>query len=263
MLLEQINNSLSSAQNRNMSGGIMGKNLKITDNGSGQLTLSGDILITLKVLDLTSYSTSRLQSLMKFTEQTIMSKLRGGAYGEQAIFYEYNSAKRSFTNKQHTYSIRYNFSYTARVIQINSLSQLSGNDFVLALVDDIGHRFTDIYGRKHASGGLTQASGGPATVIYSEWEKDNLIGVHEFFHTLGLLDLEENGLENRLMYHLGKVGSNVTNKEKAIMNQFIMYDLRNMTRSNYSNPGNNTVNQLRTFLNDTSNGFKYNKAKFR
>lgn len=42
-----------------------------------------------------------------------------------------------------------------------------------------------------------------------------------------------------------------------------MYDLRDMTKGSYSNPGNNMVNQLRTFLNDKSNGFKYNKAKFR
>ncbi|MGY0035107.1 hypothetical protein [Pedobacter sp. NJ-S-72] len=112
------------------------------------------------------------------------------------------------------------------------------------MVDEIGHRFTDIYGRKHVSGGLAQKTGGPATVIYSEWEKDYLIGVHEFFHTLGLPDLEANGFENRLMYHLGKVGSNVTNSERAIMNKFIMYDLRDMTKGSYSNPGNNMVNQI-------------------
>ena len=86
--------------------------------------------------------------------------------------------------------------------------------YVLALVDEIGYRFTDIYGRKHVSGSLTRKTGGPATVIYSEWDKDYLIGVHEFFHTLGLSDLEYNGLDNRLMCHLGRVGSNVTNNER-------------------------------------------------
>ena len=36
-----------------------------------------------------------------------------------------------------------------------------------------------------------------------------------------------------------------------------------MYKGNYSNPSLNTANNLRTFLNDPTNGFNYNKAKFR
>ncbi|MCX2485024.1 hypothetical protein [Pedobacter sp. MR2016-24] len=263
MFLENFEREILASQTKPLSGGIVASNLKINDNRTGLLTLTGDILITLKVLDLTTLGAFRIQSLMKSSEQTIMNKLRGGADSDQIIFYEYSSVKNTFTNKQRTYSLKYNFNYTAKLIQINSLSQLAGNDFVLALVDGIGHRFTDMYGRKYVSGGLAKKNGGPAAVIYKEWEKNYLIGVHEFFHTLGLPDLEESGMENRLMYHLGRVGSNITNNEKAAMNKFIMYDLRDMTKGSYSNPGYNTANQLRTFLNDKSNGFIYNKAKFR
>lgn len=263
MLLDQLEQIISFNQNRTLSGGITGRNLRIIDNGSGQLTLSGDILITLKVLDLTTSGAPRIQSLMKLSEQAIASKLRGGADG-RANFYEYNSAKNSFTNKNYTYSLRYNFNYTAKVEQIPSLSYLAGNDFVLALVDGIRSRFTDKFGRSHAHGGIAgNFDGGPATVIYSEWEKDYLVGVHEFFHVLGLSDLEDAGLENRLMYHIGRKGAVVNDNERATMNNFIMQDLRAMTKKTYSNPGNNMVNQLRTFLNNKSNGFQYNKAKFR
>lgn len=46
MFLEQFKLSFSSYQNKTLSGGIIGKHLRIIDNGSGQLTLTGDISIT-------------------------------------------------------------------------------------------------------------------------------------------------------------------------------------------------------------------------
>jgi len=113
-------------------------------------------------------------------------------------------------------------------------------------------------------GGLAgRTEGGPATVIYKDWERDYLLGVHEFFHVLGLDDLEDVGLEKRLMYHIGRTGDIVNDNERATINKFIMSDMRNMTKSNYTLQLNNMVDQLRIFLNNRSNGIIFNKAKFR
>ena len=129
---------------------------------------------------------------MTFTQQVITSKLRGGGYKSGVIYFEYNSSIKSFNfRKNHTYSIRYNFNCSVSVLQINMLSQLKGNDFVLAVVDSIGYQFTDQYGKKHYSGGLAQRDGGPAVVSYNNWVKTKYIGVNEFFHTLSLGDIED------------------------------------------------------------------------
>ncbi|MCX2494027.1 hypothetical protein OQX63_11130 [Pedobacter sp. PF22-3] len=204
---------------------------------------------------------------MTFTQQVISNKLRGGGYKSGVIFFEYNHAKKSFNlRKNHTYSIRYNFNFMVNVQQINMLNQLKGNDFVLAVVDSIGHQFTDQYGRRHSSAGLTNGTGGPAVVSYDHWKKDRYLSVHEFFHTLGLRDIENSDKNNRLMYHLGdNIGQVISELEKGDMMQFIMKNIIDMTKNSYSysNANRNTVNLLRTFLNDKTNGFKYNKAKFR
>jgi len=254
-------------QSQPLTGGIVAKNLRITDNGSGELSLYGDFTITLKVLDLTTNGAPNLNSLMTFTQQVISNKLRGGGYKSGVIFFEYNATRKSFNlQKNHTYSIRYNFNFRVNVIQIDTLSQLRGNDFILAVVDGIGHQFTDKYGRQHSSTGLTQGSdgGGPAVVSYSSWLKNKYTGVHEFFHTLNLDDIEDADQKNRLMYHLGdNIGQSLSDTERGTMMNFIMRDLRDMTKITYSNITLNTVNRLRTFLNNSTNGFKYNKAKFR
>ncbi len=66
------------------------------------------------------------------------------------------------------------------------------------------------------------------------------------------------------MYHLdGNNGSSISNQELIDVNRYIMGDITNVTRGRYANPGLNTVNKLRTFLNTSSNGFIFNKAKFR
>jgi hypothetical protein len=66
------------------------------------------------------------------------------------------------------------------------------------------------------------------------------------------------------MYHLGdNIGKEITDTEKGDMMQYILGEINNMTKNNYSNINLNTINRLRTFLNDSTNGFKYNKAKFR
>jgi hypothetical protein len=252
-------------QNQPLTGGIVAKNLRITDNGSGELSLYGDFTITLKVLDLTTNGAPYLNSLMTFTQQVISNKLRGGGYKSGIRFFKYNAAKRAFDfHKNQTYSIRYNFNFKVDVQQISMLGQLRGNDFVLAVVDNIGYQFTDQYGRRNNSAGLTNGTGGPAIVSYDYWQKNKYVGVHEFFHTLSLPDIEDNGNKSRLMYHLGdNIGKEVSDTEKGDMMQYILGEINNMTKNNYSNISLNTVNRLRTFLNDSTNGFKYNKAKFR
>jgi hypothetical protein len=252
-------------QNQPLTGGIVAKNLRISDNGSGELSLSGDFTITLKVLDLTTNGAPNLNSLMTFTQQVISNKLRGGGYKSGVSILKYNPAKRAFDNsKTWTYSIRYNFNITVNVMQIKLLNQLRGNDFVLAVVDNIGHQFTDQFGRRHGSAGLTRRASWPAVVSFNSWQKDKYIGVHEFFHTLGLDDLEDIDKKNRLMYHLGdNTGHALSDSERGNIMQYILGDIRIMTKNSHSIANHNTVNKLRIFLNTSTNGFKYNKAKFR
>jgi len=251
--------------NQPLTGGIVAKNLRISDNGNGELSLYGDFTITLKVLDLTTNGAPNLNSLMTFTQQVISNKLRGGGYKSGVSGLKYNPVKKAFDNsKTWTYSIRYHFNFTVNVIQINMLSQLKGNDFVLAMVDSIGHQFTDQYGRRQGSGGLTQGADWPAIVSYNSWQKDRHIGVHEFFHTLNLVDIEDSSKKNRLMYHLGNnTGYAISDTEKGDMLQYILGDIRGMNKTTYSNANIDTPNRLRTFLNNPAHGFKYNKAKFR
>lgn len=144
------------------------------------------------------------------------------------------------------------------------LNQLKGNDFVLAVVDSIGHQFTDQYGRRQGSSGLTQRAGWPATVSYDSWQKNKYTGVHEFFHTLSLDDIEDSDKKNRLMYHLGdNSGQVISDTERGDMLNYILSGITNMTKKSYSNQNLNTVNLLKTSLNNPTYGFKYNKAKFR
>lgn len=252
-------------QNQPLSGGIVARNLRISDNGSGELNLYGDFTITLKVLDLTTDGAPNLNSLMTFTQQVISNKLRGGGYKSGVSIHKYNVNQKAFDkNKIWTYSIRYNFNFTVNVIQINMLSQLKGNDFVLAVVDSIGHQFTDQYGRRQGSAGLTQGANWPATVSYDSWQKNKYFGAHEFFHTLGLDDIEDSSKKNRLMYHLGNnSGQVISDTEKGDMMQYIVGNINNMTTKEYSNVNLNTVNRLRTFLNQSIYAIKYNKTKFR
>jgi hypothetical protein len=139
------------------------------------------------------------------------------------------------------------------------LSQLSGNDFVLAVVDAITYR-TD----GAVSGGLTIFGGGPSSITYETWRKYPYLGAHEFFHALKLSDLKGKTATKNLMYEYG--GANrmqVTNDQRLIMNRYIIRNLDEMYSSPYSNPNLNTGANLRIFLNDSRNGFKYNKGKFR
>jgi len=264
-IINTLRAKLDVLQNQTLSGGIVARNLHISDNGSGELTLSGDITITLKVLDLTTNGAPKLSSLMTFTQQVITSKLRGGGYKGGISYFKYNAAKNKFDfHNNQTYSVRYNFNFNINVQQINMLSQLKRNDFVLAVVDSIGHQFTDQYGRRQASRGLTKGQSWPAIVSYNGWIKDKNIGVHEFFHTLGLDDIEDNSKKNRLMYHLGNnTGYSISDLERGDLMEYILGDINNILKKNYSNANIETDSRLKTFLNNPTNGFKYNKAKFR
>lgn len=81
---------------------------------------------------------------------------------------------------------------------------------------------------------------------------------------MGLDDIEDSDKKNRLMYHLGNnTGYAISDTERGDMMHFIMQNLKDMMKSTYSSPNRNTVISLRTFLNDPTNGFKYNKDKLR
>lgn len=109
VLISTLRMRFAILQSQPLTGGIVARNLRITDNGSGELSLYGDFTITLKVLDLTTSGAPNLNSLMTFTQQVISSKLRGGGYKSGVSILKYNAAKRVFDNhKTWTYSIRYN-----------------------------------------------------------------------------------------------------------------------------------------------------------
>lgn len=102
-IIDTFRLSFAKLQNQPLTGGIVAKNLRISDNGSGELSLYGDFTITLKVLDLTTIGAPNLNSLMTFTQQVISNKLRGGGYKSGVIFFEYNATKKSFNlQKNHT-----------------------------------------------------------------------------------------------------------------------------------------------------------------
>jgi len=139
------------------------------------------------------------------------------------------------------------------------MNQLSGNDFALAIVDGIGLKTDD-----SSTGGLTIHGGGPSTLVYKEWLKFPYLGAHEFFHALKLSDIQSKSLSKNLMYeYAGKNKNELTNSQRLTMNRYIIRALDEMYSGPYSTPNLNTAVNLRTFLNNNKNGFKYNKAKFR
>lgn len=77
-------------------------------------------------------------------------------------------------------------------------------------------------------------------------------------------DIEDNNKKNRLMYHLGNnTGYSISDLEKGDLMEYILGGIYNITKKNYSNISMNTYSRLRNFLNNPTNGFKFNKAKFR
>ncbi|MET4138471.1 hypothetical protein [Pedobacter sp. UYP1] len=260
MMLVEFKTKLISVQQRKLSGGITCHDLRIQNNGSRVLTISGDVTITIKVLDLTTKGASRMHSLINSTQHIISTKLTGTSsprYG--AYLHNFDPKSKKFGTDSELYTIYYNINYIVKLEHIIMLSQLSGNDFVLAVVDTIGFK-SDKYG----TSGLTWGKKGPSTVAYNDWCQYPYIAAHEFFHSLGLPDLFDKNDTNSLMYNMnGRHMTNVSSDERSKMNNYLIRDIEDMYKGNYTNPSLNTVNNLRTFLNDPTNGFKYNKAKFR
>jgi len=260
MKLAEFTSLLTTAQQKKLSGGITCDNLKITENGNRQLTVSGDVTITLKVFDLTTHGASNIHRLMNSTRAIISEKLNGpsGVAGN-VYMHKYDAHKKNFTKDVAIYNLAYNLTYIIKLDKITMLSQLSGNDFVLAVVDSILYQSDG-----SSTGGLTIRGGGPSTISYKAWNKYPYLGAHEFFHALKLADISDKSASKNLMYQYG--GENrtqVTNEQRLYMNRYIIKDLYEMYKSPYSNPNLNTVANLRVFLNDSRNGFKYNKSKFR
>ena len=264
MTLSALIFNFSKAQNRKLSGGITCRGLRIQEvsmaGKAKELIITGDVNITLKVLELTTSGAPKLNMMMKYTEQNIANKLKGETMDYGLVLSDYDTKANKFNkNIPAIYNVRYKINYLVRLEQVRTLSQLSNNDFVLAIVDRIGLK-TD----KYATGGLTAHGDVPATVTYNEWCKYPNIATHEFFHTLGLPDLSGKSNSNNLMFEIASKTNNlVSNKELANMNAYLMEDVVSISEGNYSNRSFNTVNKLRNFLNNPTNGFKYNKAKFR
>jgi hypothetical protein len=264
--LFHLNQRLKIKEQTPLSGGIVARNLKIVENDMGMLVLNGNINITIKLLNLCSNPTPSLPFLITSTKQLILSLINGPVYTTGNNFFKYDSKKNRFDNKSFaTFSIMYNFKFDVNIIEISSVTQLKGNDFVIAVVDDIGARFKDHYGTYHKMAGFESGySGGPIIIAYQAWVNKRTVATHEFFHTLSLKDSESVNDKNSLMYHLEDgLGTSISSGEKIDVMRYIMGDLRTMTKSNYSNANLNTVLILRQQLNNPANVIQYNKNSFR
>lgn len=260
MRLTELSSIISIAQQKTLSGGITCRHLSIHDNGKRELIVSGEVTITIKVLELTTHGASQLHRLMNATQAIISNKINGASGLTYGVFlHKYDSTKKTFTNDYENYTVGYNLHYIVKLVQITMLSQLSGNDFALAVVDEIGLKTDNSF-----TGGLTIHGGGPSSVVYKEWLKFPYLGAHEFFHALKLSDIKDKSLSKNLMYeYAGKNRTDITDNQRLTMNRYIIRALDDMYSAPYSNPNLNTSANLRTFLNTSKNGFKYNKAKFR
>lgn len=261
--LPALKSRIKTLENKKLSGGIVGRNLKISDNGMGELTLTGDFKITIKVFDLTSSNASKLTSMINYTRSFISSLLNQPVYEPMVQYFRYDSKQNMFNLKQTThFAVRYNFKFTVDIFPVTGISQISGNDFVIAVVDGIGARFKDKFGLWHSEDGFSNKNA-PCIIDYNSWTRDPTIAAHEFFHTLSLGDKEDPEFKENIMYHLGGSGKTVNMQQKIDLTHYIIDELRNMTSSNYQIQSLNTVVKLRTFLNDPSNAVRYNINRFR
>lgn len=246
-----------------LSGGITARNLKIIDTGMGQLELQGDFTITIKVLNLCSSPTPKIQALINTARSYISSALRGVVRRDNTYFGQYNAKKNDFNLKATArFTTLFNFKFQVNMYLVRSIMDIRGNDFAVAIVDDIRSTFTDKFGGTHIMGGFSNLSA-PVILSYKAWEKNWSLVAHEFFHTLGLKDLEDAKDQDDIMYHVGKNGLSIAPSEKLDMITYIMDDLRKMTHKTYQIPNLNTVLQLRQRLNNPSNEVSYNRNNFR
>lgn len=264
--LNIVNKQLKLLDLKTLSGGVIGKNLMIIDNGMGQLEVKGDFTITIKVLNLCTIPTPKLKSLMNLTKNLISSLLKGPVFVYNYNYFRYNPKKKTFNQKEPSrFAIKYDFNINVDVYAVSTLSHINGNDFCIAVVDKIKGTFKDKYNRVHGVAGFVYGNGdAPAIIDYTDWSKDWVIGTHEFFHSLGLSDSESTADNGTIMYHLAAaLGTKLKQEDKSTLYQYIMRDLRNMTQSTYRNPNMNTVLKLRQQLNNPANAISYNRNNFR
>jgi len=149
MTLSELIFNFSKVQNRKLSGGITCHGLRIQEvsmaGKAKELIITGDVNITLKVLELTTSGAPRLNIIMKYTEQNIANKLKGEAMDYGLVLSDYDTKANNFNKtKPAIYNVRYKINYLVRLEQVRTLSQLSNNDFVLAVVDRIGIKTENI-----------------------------------------------------------------------------------------------------------------------
>ncbi|WP_316824052.1 hypothetical protein [Pedobacter miscanthi] len=245
---------VSFAQGRKLSGGITCNGLRIQQSHMPgkmpELLVTGDVTITIKVFDLTSTGVPKLNNLMAYTQHNITNKLRGETMEHNRYLSNYDTKANKFNiNTMATYNVRYRINYIVKLKKINRLSQLSGNDFVLAVVDRICFKTDNL-----TTSGLTLRQGGPATVVYNDWCKYPNISMHEFFHTLGLEHIKGASSRKSLMAEVAGINNNMISlSELSIMNAYLMRGLVDMSDGAYANPTLNTAENLRKFLNNPTN----------
>jgi len=264
MTLNQLFANDAFAQSKKLSGGITCNGLRIQlthiAGKMPELLVTGDVTLTIKVFELTTNGAPKLNSLMHYTQQNIANKLKGETMDYDRYLSNYDNKANKFNKStQAIYNVRYRINYIVKIEKINRLSQLSGNDFVLAVLDRIGFKTDNLN-----TSGLTLGKEGPATVVYNDWCKYPNISAHEFFHTLGLGHAKGASSSKSLMGEVaGAKNNSISFNELSKMNEYLMRDLVNMSDGVYTNPTLNTVENLRKFLNNPTNGFKYNKTKLK
>lgn len=261
MTLSELNSNIAIANQQKLSGGITCNGLKVVEINKSELKISGDVTVTLKVLDLTTGKRPNLSRLISMTQGFISSKLSGKSSAHEVFLQKYDAKKNVFDPRGAAfYTLRYDINYLVRVEQISGVGSLCGNEFVLAVVDYIG--YNQIKG--NGTRGLTVGAGGPATVAYKEWIKSPITGTHEFFHTLNLDDVTNDKHTERLMYNKGeRDGDVISENERSIFNRYLINRLEDIMKGHYQNPNLNTAIQLYNFLKNPTYGFKYNKDKFK
>lgn len=264
MTLNQIFAKVIFAQGKKLSGGITCNGLKIQQSQMpgkiAELLVTGDVTLTIKVFDLTTTGAPKLNSLMANTQHNITNKLKGETMEYNRYLSNYDTKSNKFNKStQAIYNVRYRINYIVKLEKISRLSQLAGNDFVLAVVDRIGFKTDNLN-----TSGLTNGKGGPATVVYNDWCKYPNISAHEFFHTLGLGHIKGVSSRKSLMSEVAGANNNtISLNELSKMNEYLMRSLVDMSDGFYANPILNTAENLRFFLNNLTNGFKYDKTKFK
>jgi RHS repeat-associated protein len=251
--------------------GVVATNLKIINTSTG-IKITGAIELKLKVINLSSKDDFELNLNDAFLEikDFTTSNLEGPVAVRQS-FYKFDSKTGSWDrNSLKDQTVEYDFSIKVSVEQINNLSQAKDNDFIFAIVDDIGSTFKDAYGQEHNTGGFVNKMGGSVGFIKtSSWLNLGHTNIHEWFHVLGLGDIEAKNnvkeLKKRLMWHLGgNTGNEVTALEKTeILDHLVPKIKFPLLGGKYISPNYNSKKILIETLDDSNKKIKYDKKKLK